>query len=437
MRALLRPFMIRITALAALMPALWPPSAAQATWSIIIVDRESKEVAIGSATCLTNFNLRLRLPVVLVDVGAAAAQAAIDLNASNRILIWNQLQAGASPTDILTILENQDGAHQSRQYGIVDTRGRAATFTGSQNGAYANGLTGSFGTLVYSIQGNVITGQPVLDQAEAAILHTPGDIPEKLMAAMEAARDMGGDGRCSCAPSNPTGCGSPPPEFIKSAHVGFMIVARRGDTDGECTVNRGCASGSYFMRLGIPNQTETDPDPVDQMRELFDAWRIEMIGVPDAVASTVSITPNRLLNDGSSVATMRIAVKDWQGQAALGIADLSVEHDQDSGASCTIGPPVDLGGGSYEVQLTAGTVMGRDRLLVRVTDIGGKERFLIPSGTVRILNRRADLNSDGEVDLGDLMLLLQAYGISATGDINGDGETNLTDLAELLGNLVW
>ena len=37
----------------------------------------------------------------------------------------------------------------------------------------------------------MITGQPVLDQAEAALRNTPGGIPEKLMAAMEAARAMG------------------------------------------------------------------------------------------------------------------------------------------------------------------------------------------------------------------------------------------------------
>ncbi len=32
--------------------------AAQATWSIIIIDTRTKEIAIGSATCLTNFDLR-------------------------------------------------------------------------------------------------------------------------------------------------------------------------------------------------------------------------------------------------------------------------------------------------------------------------------------------------------------------------------------------
>jgi len=142
-RALCRPALLAVL-LAAAVPA-------RATWSIIIVDRESKEVAIGSATCLINFNLKKYLPVVLVDVGAAAAQSNVDMTAVNRQLIWSELQAGTHPAEILTLLEAQDSSHQTRQYGIVDTRGRAVTFSGSENGEYANGLTGQSGPLVYSI----------------------------------------------------------------------------------------------------------------------------------------------------------------------------------------------------------------------------------------------------------------------------------------------
>ncbi|MBU0618501.1 MAG: DUF1028 domain-containing protein, partial [Planctomycetes bacterium] len=310
--------------LTALLAAAAP---ARATWSIIIVDRESKEVAIGSATCLTNFNLKKFLRVVLVDVGAGAAQSSVDIMATNRQLIRAELLAGTHPAQILTLLEAQDSAHQTRQYGIVDTRGRAVTFSGSQNGDYANGLTGQSGSLVYAIQGNVITGQCVLDQIEAAILETPGDIPEKLMVAMEAAYDAGGDGRCSCDPGDPPACGCPPPEFDKTAHVGFMVVTRRGDIDGVCTRNNGCCNGEYFLSLNIRFQVAEDPDPVLQLREQYDAWRAEMVGIPDAVASTVTLTPDRLLNDGVSTATMRVEVRDWQGLPAAGVTDVIVEHD--------------------------------------------------------------------------------------------------------------
>lgn len=406
-----------------------------ATWSIIIVDRESAEVAIGAATCLTDFNLKKALPVVLVDVGAAAAQSFIDITGRNRRIIWREMQAGTPPRVILALLEERDTKHQSRQYGIVDTRGRAVTFSGAANGPYANGMIGEFGPLVYSIQGNVITGQPVLDQAEAAILSTSGGIPEKLMAAMEAARDMGGDGRCSCDPADPTRCGSPPPDFEKSAHVGFMIVTRRGDVDGECTQTRGCANGTYYMSFNVRNQTADDPDPVDQLRDRFDVWRAGLVGVPDAAESRITITPDRLLNDGISTATMRIDVVDWQGAPAVDIVGVTVLHDPaGSAGSSSIGPLNDLGNGVYELELTAGTTAGRDVIAVRVADVTG-EHYLIPSGRLTIQDQRADLNADGIVDLVDLQILLSAYGVSANGDVDGDGDTDLSDLATLLSSL--
>ncbi|MBI5864966.1 MAG: hypothetical protein HZB38_10765 [Planctomycetes bacterium] len=43
-----------------------------------------------------------------------------------------------------------------------------------------------------------------------------------------------------------------------------------------------------------------------------------------------------------------------------------------------------------------------------------------------------DLDGDSDVDLGDLTLLLSAFGISTGGDINGDGVTDVADLALLL-----
>ena len=66
------------------------------------------------------------------------------------------------------------------------------------------------GDIVYAVQGNVLTGPAVITAAEQAIRTTPGDLAEKLMAAMEASRFFGGDGRCSCNGNSPTQCGAPP-----------------------------------------------------------------------------------------------------------------------------------------------------------------------------------------------------------------------------------
>ena len=170
---------------------------ASATWSIVIVNLVTGEVAVGIATCLTGFDLRPNTVVIVPGLGAAAAQSFVG-PLSLRQLIRDGLLSGESASQILASLAAADTGHQSRQYGIVSLVCGEETFTGTGAGVWAGGLVGQVGNFRYAIQGNVLTGQPVITAAEQAILMTPGDLPDKLMAAMEAARVMGGDGRCSC-----------------------------------------------------------------------------------------------------------------------------------------------------------------------------------------------------------------------------------------------
>ncbi|MBX3321645.1 MAG: DUF1028 domain-containing protein [Phycisphaeraceae bacterium] len=202
---------------------------ASATWSILIVDTRTGEIGLASATCLTNTDLLQLTPVMLGGVGGATAQSFGDTTGQNRTFIRDRLLEGVAPADILPLLDAFDSGHQTRQYGLIDVNGGVATFSGTGAGAWAGGVTGKIGDYVYAVQGNVLTGSPVVMEAEHAIITTSGDLPDKLMASMQAARAMGGDGRCSCVSNNPTGCGSPPPAPFKSADIGYMIIARAGD----------------------------------------------------------------------------------------------------------------------------------------------------------------------------------------------------------------
>src|SRR5436190_23753028 len=74
------------------------------TWSIIIVDLATGEIAIGSATCLENYDLLALSPVMLVGVGGACAQSYIDTTGVNRLFIRNQLLLGTPPAQILAML---------------------------------------------------------------------------------------------------------------------------------------------------------------------------------------------------------------------------------------------------------------------------------------------------------------------------------------------
>ncbi len=357
-----------------------------ATWSIQIADEVTGEVAVGSATCVSGIDLLQLTPVVVVGTGAAAAQSVADSGGENRRTIFDGFLAGDSPEQILADLEAQDGLHQNRQYGIVDVPPHPeVTFTGSEAGAYAGGVTGRFGDLVYTIQGNLLTGAPVVERAEQALLRVRGDVPLRLMAAMFAAYRMGGDGRCSCSQFNPTGCGSPPAEFEKSAHVGYMVVARAGDADGGCDAEIGCASGEYYMSLNVPFDGPGDPDPVVQLRGLFLDHRRGWIGRPDHHESTVAFDPGVLPADGVSSATATLSLADWRGDPLTsGGASVSVELAPDSGAQATIGPVTDQGDGSYTFELTAGMVPGTVRLLVAVDDGQGAIQ-LAPSPSIDLL----------------------------------------------------
>lgn len=363
-----RPAPVLAAALATVALAAAPP-AAEATWSVVIADTVTGEVAVGSATCVTGIDLLALTPVMVVGVGGAAAQSVADSSGVNRGTIWDGFFAGLSPEEILDELEATDPQHESRQYGIVDVPPNPeVTFTGANAGAFAGGVTGRVGDLVYAIQGNLLTGQPVIDRAEQALASFGFDVPTKLMVAMLAAYRMGGDGRCSCSIWDPTGCGSPPDSFTKSAHVGYMVVSRLGDTDGSCSAD-GCANGDYYLSLDVPFQGSGDLDPVLQLRDLFVGHRLARVDRPDHYASELAFSPPDLPADGTSTSTGTLTVRDWRGEVVPGGgAEVSVSLAPESTSEPAIGPVVDHGDGTYTFEVTADTTAGTALFRVEVDD---------------------------------------------------------------------
>jgi hypothetical protein len=414
----------------------WGPLHAIATWSIVMVDVQTREVAVGSATCLTGFDLQAGLAVAIVDVGGGAAQSAVDVSGQNRLRIHDELLAGTPPNTILELLDAQDNQHQLRQYGIVDVLGRSATFTGSGAGAWAGGVIGQVGSIHYAVQGNVLTGSPVVEMAEAAILATAGDLPAKLMAAMEAARAMGGDGRCSCQAGDPTACGAPPATFTKTAHVGFVIVARTGDTDGGCASD-GCAAGDYFMNFNVAGAQSGDPDPVFTMQANYDAWREAMLGVPDGRQSTWAFDLAAVPADGTAMANLTFELRDWQGAVVQNEdAVVSVHHDPDGPGLSTIGAVQNHGDGVYSVPLTAASEPVVDRLRITVDD-GSRPVTLIPLPEF-ISAHAVDSDRDGDIDATDAALFLPCVtgpdtpvtGGCFASDFDGGGQVDLIDYSQ-------
>lgn len=369
--------MRRLSVLPLLLATLLAPPAG-ATWSIVLVDTATGEVAVGTATCLESFDILKYVPVIVVGRGAGAAQSAVDGTAANRKEIYENLLLGTPPAQIIEILLEGDLQWKARQYGIADLSPAAAGYTGGAALKYKEHVTGTAGTLTWAIQGNVLTGAPVIDAAEAAVLSTPGSLADRLMAGMEAARLMGGDGRCSCLTGGPQSCGSPPPAFEKSAHVGGVIVARIGDADGGCEPVNGCAQGDYWMRLNVKGQQEDDPDPVLQLHALYAEFLAGLHGRPDGLRSLASFDHAEVLADGASTRTLSLALYDHFGAPITqGGAAVSVAHAPGSAGLGVPGPVVDHGDGTYSLAVTAGAAPGTDLFEVRIDD-GVKPATLFP-----------------------------------------------------------
>lgn len=356
---------------------------ALATWSIVVVNTKTGEVAVATSTCLSG-NIQTLVPLVVPGIGCGATQSFIDQGAVNRIKIWRGLHNGNPPLDIFKGIQETDGGYQTKQIGIVDLFHDPLTFTGSAAGVARFGVAGVIGDLRYAIQGNVLSCQEVIVDAEAALLATQGDLGQKLMAAMQAARARGGDGRCSCSQSDPTGCGCPPPAFNKSAHNGSFIVSRIGDAEGDCTAQLGCANGAYYLNLNIIGSTGDPVDPVVQLQNQYDAWRLSMTGVPDQVQSLVLTGAPALVADGHSKATVDAILFDLEGQAiGHGGHAVSVQLLPGSAGATSLGPIVDRGDGTYGFDIVAGSTPGSDLWRITVSD-GTHAVVLRPDIAVRV-----------------------------------------------------
>jgi hypothetical protein len=265
----------------ALASLLLLPSAASATWSVIAVDRTTGRVVIASATCVDRDDEFLKgvQAVVVPGKGVAACQAAVDQTHQNQMLVFQELQKGTDPKQIIELL-SQDPAFQSRQFGILDLQGRRAGHSGLTNGYVSQDMQGQVpGTeIFYSIQGNILRPGQVVPNAVQAFVAAGGAITDRVMAAMEAADGSGGDSRCTCPPWPTDGSKPPIPCDGRTAHVAYILMAEKGDTSGDSHNN-----GKYAMYL-TTSQPAADHgphaikpgenlNPVKTLRMRYDAWR--------------------------------------------------------------------------------------------------------------------------------------------------------------------
>ena len=253
-----------------------------ATYSIVACDLEagqwgvavqSKFLAVGSV-----------VPWAEPYVGAIATQAYANPRYGPEGLAL--LREGKSAREALDALTAGDDGRDERQVGIVDGRGRAATFSGSGCHEWAGGRTGD----CYAAQGNILVSQETVD-ALATTFEGNGhlSLAERLIECLAAAQAAGGD--------------------------------RRGQQSASLLVVEQDGGYAKLSDIVVDLRVDDHERPIAELRRLY-VLHQELFGVTpeedwvevdDALADELRTRLDRLGFDGD----LRRAFADWAGKENL------------------------------------------------------------------------------------------------------------------------
>jgi len=220
---------------------------AQHTFSIVAVDPVTGEIGSAGATCLAAEDGALWISDIILGAGAIHTQSYWD--PTNQTNARTRMEAGDSPQEIMDWLVANDVSNNPaiRQYGAVDLNGgspRSAAFTGTNCFAEYIHIAGPN----YSIQGNILISEDVVNDMETAFLNETGTLADKLMAALQGAKRPGADSRCL-------------DDGVSSASA-FLRVADPSDTDSSY--------GNLSLDLNVWITSDIF-EPIDALQDAYDA----------------------------------------------------------------------------------------------------------------------------------------------------------------------
>src|SRR5436309_3113658 len=132
---------------------------------------ESKFVAVGAV-----------VPFAQAGVGAVATQSYANTTFGPKAL--GMMKQRVAPKDVLQRLVKADKEAARRQVGLVDARGRPASYTGKECFHWAGHVVGQH----YACQGNLLAGADVVKEMGRAFERTQGDLPVRLLAALSSGK---------------------------------------------------------------------------------------------------------------------------------------------------------------------------------------------------------------------------------------------------------
>ncbi len=195
------------------------------TWGVAV---QSKFIAVGAV-----------VPFAEAGAGAIATQAAANVAYGPDGL--NLLRQGKSAKAVVDELTRADPARDERQVGVVDRNGEAAAFTGEKCMAWAGHQVGDG----YACQGNILFGPGVVKAMARSYDATPGDLVERLLAALAAGQREGGDRR-----------------GMQSAAL--LVVRKQG----------GYGGGNDRW---IDVRVDDHPSPIEELKRIFKLYDLTML----------------------------------------------------------------------------------------------------------------------------------------------------------------
>jgi uncharacterized Ntn-hydrolase superfamily protein len=203
-----------------------------ATFSIVAIDPQNGDLGVTVAS--RYFSVGSVVPWAMAGVGAVATQANVNVGYGQQAI--DLLRQGLTAQEALKKLLEDDKfeGKDGRQVAIVDAKGNIATYTGPNAPKWAGDRQGK----TWSAQGNILVGPQVPEAMGKAFDETPGELAEKLFAALKAGDAAGGDSRGRQSAS--------------------MLVVRKG---GGRNINN-----DRYIYINV----DDNPDPFKELRRLLD-----------------------------------------------------------------------------------------------------------------------------------------------------------------------
>ena len=157
------------------------------TFSIVASDSEQE--AIGVAVQSKFVSVGSVVPFASADAGAIATQSFANVAYGTDGLA--HLRNGLTAEETIEALTADDDEAERRQVGVVGADGSVAGFTGEECFDTALDVQGEH----YTAQGNILENAETVHAMAETFEETDGGLPERLIAALYAADEAGGDSR--------------------------------------------------------------------------------------------------------------------------------------------------------------------------------------------------------------------------------------------------